>query len=235
LNRREMLYTAGAAALAGSALGSVVEAQIPGAQAAYKEGRYTLPPLPYAYDALEPHIDELTMSLHHGKHHASYVAGLNNALAEMARARKEDDFALVKHWEREAAFHGSGHFLHTIFWENMSPKGGGKPTGTLAKALDAGFGSFDAFRRHFSAASNAVEGSGWGLLVYEPIAGHLRILQAEKHQNLTQWGVLPLLVLDVWEHAYYLKYQNRRPDYISAWWNVVNWPDVERRYSAARR
>lgn len=202
---------------------------------AFRGGEYVLPPLPYAYNALEPHIDEQTMRLHHDRHHAAYVAGLNKAVSELAAARKSGDFALVKHWEREAAFHGSGHILHCIFWENMAPNTGGEPTGDLASAISEEFGDFAAFKRQFSAASVAVEGSGWGLLVYDPFSARLRILQAEKHQDLTMWGAVPLLVLDVWEHAYYLKYQNRRADYVSAWWNLVNWADVGRRLTAARR
>ncbi|HEX6972006.1 MAG TPA: superoxide dismutase [Limnochordia bacterium] len=195
---------------------------------------HQLPPLPYAYNALEPHIDEQTMRLHHDIHHKGYVDGLNNAEAKLAEAREKGDFALVKHWEREAAFHGSGHFLHTIFWENMGPNAGGTPSGAIAQQIQKDFGSFDAFKKHFSAAAAAVEGSGWGILAWQPQAQKLEVLTAEKHQNLTQWGVVPLLVLDVWEHAYYLKYQNKRPAYIEAWWNVVNWADVNRRFEAAR-
>lgn len=198
--------------------------------------KYELPPLPYAYDALEPHIDEQTMRLHHDKHHLSYVNGLNTALEKLAAAREAGDFALVKHWSREAAFHGSGHLLHSIFWPNMAPAGSGpsEPQGDLAAQIAKDFGSFDAFKAHFTAAAGAVEGSGWALLVWEPNAGQLEVLTAEKHQNLTQWGVVPLLVLDVWEHAYYLKYQNNRGAYVNAWWNVVNWADVAERFAAAR-
>jgi Fe-Mn family superoxide dismutase len=199
--------------------------------------KYELPPLPYDYNALEPHIDEQTMRLHHDKHHLGYVNGLNKALEKLEEARAAGDFAMVKHWSREAAFHGSGHFLHSIFWPNMAPAGnggGGEPTGALAEQIVKDFGSFDNFKAQFTSASGAVEGSGWGLLVWEPNAGQLEVLQAEKHQNLTQWGVVPLLVLDVWEHAYYLKYQNARGSYVNAWWNVVNWADVAERFEAAR-
>lgn len=193
---------------------------------------HELPPLPYPYDALEPHIDAQTMRLHHDIHHKAYVDGLNNAEAKLAEARQKGDFALVKHWSREAAFHGSGHFLHSIFWENMSPRGGGEPSGELAEAIKRDFGSFENFQNQFLAAANAVEGSGWGILALQPTS-HLVILQAEKHQNLTQWGVTPLLVVDVWEHAYYLKYQNRRAEYTKAFMNVVNWEDVLKRYQRA--
>ncbi len=192
---------------------------------------HELPPLPYDYNALEPHIDEQTMRLHHDKHHLAYVNGLNNAESKLAEARQKNDYALVKHWEREAAFHGAGHFLHCIFWENMSPKGGGKPSGALLDALNARFGSFENFMAHFKAAGTAVEGSGWVLLVKNNMTKALDILTSEKHQNLTQWVVSPLLVCDVWEHAYYLKYQNNRAAYIEAFTNVINWTDVQKRFA----
>lgn len=190
---------------------------------------HQLPPLPYAYNALEPHIDEQTMKLHHDKHHLAYVNGLNTAETKLAEAREKGDFSLVKHWEREAAFHGAGHFLHTIFWENMKPNGGGKPSGELSDALASRFGSFDTFMKHFKAAGAAVEGSGWVLLVRNNMTKALDILTAEKHQNLTQWVVTPLLVCDVWEHAYYLKYQNNRAAYLDAFANVINWDDISAR------
>lgn len=190
---------------------------------------HELPPLPYAYNALEPYIDEQTMKLHHDKHHLAYVNGLNIAEARLADARERNDFALVKHWEREAAFHGAGHFLHSIFWENMSAHGG-LPSPELRKALDARFGSFEMFMAHFKAAGAAVEGSGWVLLVHNSLTKALDILTAEKHQNLTQWVVTPLLVCDVWEHAYYLKYQNNRAAYIEAFTKVINWIDVSKRF-----
>lgn len=196
---------------------------------------YTLPPLPYEYNALEPHIDTQTMHLHHDIHHAGYVKGFNTALQKLEEARKSGDFALVKHWEREAAFHGSGHILHSIFWTIMSPNGGGEPKGALADEIKKEFGGFDAFKKQFIAASNAVEGSGWGVLAYHRDLKALQILQAEKHQDLTVWGAVPLLVLDVWEHAYYLKYQNKRPDYVNAFFNVINWEEVGKRFDAARK
>ena len=197
---------------------------------------HELPPLPYAYDALEPYIDEQTMRLHHDIHHAGYVKGLNNAEAKLADARAAGDFALVKHWSREAAFHGSGHLLHSIFWPNMIAASEAKPApeGALAEAIKRDFGSFEAFKSQFVAASTAVEGSGWGILAYRPDDGALVILTAEKHQNLTQWGVVPLLVLDVWEHAYYLKYQNRRGEYVKNFFNIINWDDVAARLEKAR-
>lgn len=198
---------------------------------------YELPPLPYAYDALEPLIDERTMRLHHDKHHRGYVNGLNRALAMLAQARESGELGLIKHWSREAAFHGSGHFLHCIFWPNMAPPGSGGgdlPPGVLAAQIEQDFGSFAAFKTHFSKAAATVEGNGWGVLVWEPVGEMLQILQVESHHTLSQWGARPLLALDVWEHAYYLKYQNDRGAYIDAWWQVVNWADVAERLKAAR-
>jgi len=196
---------------------------------------YTLPPVPYAYDALEPYYDEQTVRLHHDKHHAGYVAGLNKAEEKLAAARASGDYALIKHWERELAFHGSGHILHTIFWANMTPGGGSQPSGDLATQMTKDFGSFDAFKAQFTAAAKAVEGSGWCVLGWAPALEKLVILQIEKHQDLTLWGVVPLLLVDVWEHAYYLKYQNRRAEWLSNWWNIVNWADVARRFAEARK
>lgn len=198
-------------------------------------GGHTLPPLPYSYDALEPYIDRRIMELHHDKHHKSYVEGLNKAEKEMQQARWSNNFELIKHWEREAAFNGAGHYLHTIFWKVMSPDGGGEPTGDLMNEIEQSFGSFDQFKAHFSEAANHVEGGGWAILVWSPRARRLEILQAEKHQNLSQWDVVPLLVLDVWEHAYYLQYENEKADYIDNWWNIVNWTEVENRFNKARQ
>jgi superoxide dismutase, Fe-Mn family len=192
---------------------------------------YTLPELPYAYNALEPHYDEQTVRIHHDMHHKAYVDGLNNAGTKLAEAREKGDFTLIKHWERELAFHGSGHILHTLFWENLRPNGGGEPEGSISERLKSDFGSYDSFKKQFSAAGAAVEGSGWALLCWNPMFEKLEILQAEKHQNLTQWGVAPLLILDVWEHAFYLKFQNRRAAFIDAFWNIVNWDMVEQRYN----
>lgn len=194
---------------------------------------YELPPLPYAYDALEPYYDEQTVRLHHDAHHKAYVDGLNNAEARLAEARLRGDYSLIKHWERELAFHGSGHILHTMFWENMSPNGGGPATGSVADQINKDFGDFDTFKKEFSAAAVAVEGSGWAILCWNPVFGKLVILQAEKHQDLTQWGVVPLLCVDVWEHAYYLAYQNRRAAFVEAWWHLVNWRDVNERFTRA--
>ncbi|MCH1624801.1 superoxide dismutase [Ferdinandcohnia quinoae] len=200
-----------------------------------KIGEHTLPPLPYNYDALEPYISEEIMKLHHDKHHKSYVEGLNKAEKMMQKARETGDFELIKHWEREAAFHGSGHYLHTIFWNVMSPEGGGMPSRYLLTQINKDFGSFDRFKKHFSEAANKVEGVGWAILVWAPRSGRLEILQAERHQFMTQWDTIPLLVLDVWEHAYYLQYKNRREEYVNNWWNIVNWKEVEHRFQQASK
>jgi len=197
-------------------------------------GGHTLPPLPYPYNALEPYIDERTMRIHHDRHHRAYVEGLNLAEKKLEEARRTGNFDLVKHWERELAFNGAGHYLHTLFWETMSPDGGGRPGGELATQITRDFGSLDAFRRQFSAAAEKVEGGGWAILVWSPRSRRLEILTAEKHQNLSQWDAVPLLPLDVWEHAYYLKHQNDRAAYIRDWWHVVNWPAVEKRFAKAR-
>lgn len=197
-------------------------------------GQHILPPLPYPYNALEPAIDEKTMRLHHDIHHQKYVDDLNKAEIALEQARKSGQFDLIKHWERELAFNGAGHYLHTLFWNIMSPEGGGKATGAIAAQIDRDFGSFDAFKQQFSQAAEKVEGGGWAILVWSPRSHRLEILQAEKHQNLSQWDVIPLLALDVWEHAYYLKYNAERAKYIAAWWDLVNWKHVNERFATAR-
>lgn len=196
-------------------------------------GGHTLPELSYPYHALEPYISEQIMRLHHDKHHRSYVNGLNKAELNLKKARENNDFSLIKHWSRELAFHGSGHYLHTIFWRNMSPNGGGEPQGILKQAIEDYFGSISTFKKQFSEAAKQVEGVGWAILVWSPIAKHLEILQTERHMLLTQWNTVPLLVLDVWEHAYYLQYKNDRSSYVDNWWNIVNWHDVEMRFEKA--
>lgn len=198
---------------------------------------YRLPDLPYAYSALEPYIDEQTMRLHHGKHHLAYVNGFNAALKKLEEARAKGDFGAVQSLSKLAAFHGSGHTMHSIFWTVMCPKEKSiePSSGALFEQITSDFGSLDAFKKHFSEAAKAVEGSGWAVLAWEPMGKRLLVLQAENHQKLTVQGSVPLLVLDVWEHAYYLKYQNNRAGYVDAWWNVVNWAEVEKRLSAARK
>jgi superoxide dismutase, Fe-Mn family len=193
---------------------------------------HSLPALPYDYNALEPHYDEQTVKIHHDIHHKGYVDGLNNAEAKLEEAKKNEDFVLIKHWEKELAFHGSGHILHTLFWENLAPNPE-KPTGAVMDQINKDFGDFETFKKLFSAATTSVEGSGWGILCWNPMFQKLVVLQAEKHQNLTQWGVIPLLIVDVWEHAYYLKYQNKRAAFVEAIWNIINWKVVNERYEKA--
>jgi len=198
---------------------------------------HELPPLPYDYAALEPHIDEQTMRIHHDKHHAAYVNGLNAAEAALEKARETGDFAAVQGLSRLVAFHGGGHANHTIFWLNLAPAGkggGGEPSGELMAQIKKDFGDFGKFKSHFSAAAGAVEGNGWGVLGWHPILGKLYIQTMMNQQMLTVLGTIPVVMLDVWEHAYYLKYQNRRPDYVAAWWNVVNWKDAEARFAKAK-
>ncbi len=239
--RRSFLKTAGGLAAAGAAFtGGLAVSQRAAAQAAQagQTTEHTLPPLPYDYDALEPVISAEIMTLHHDRHHAAYVRGLNAAEAALAEARATGDYALVDHWSRRAAFHGGGHYLHAMFWKVMAPPdngGGGEPTGELADKITEDFGSFANFKDHFSAAARTVEGSGWGLLHYRPEDDRLIVLQAENQQKLSPWGSTPILGIDVWEHAYYLDYKNDRGAYVEAWWDVVNWPHVAAHLEELRR
>ena len=197
-------------------------------------GSHTLPPLPYPYDALEPVIDAETMTIHHDRHHKKYVDDLNAAEFALEAARKQGDYRFVKYWENELAFNGSGHILHSVYWTVMTHPDTGRSTGKYtSKYIDWYFGGFDAFKAQFSSAAGAVEGSGWCVLGYNPAFFRLELLQCEKHQNLTQWGIIPILVCDVWEHAYYLKYKNLRADYVEGWWRLVNWIEVEERFIKA--
>ncbi len=192
---------------------------------------YTLPELPYDYAALEPHYSAEMLELHHDKHHAAYVAGANATLATMNEARDAGDYASIVGLERTLAFNVSGHSLHSIFWTNLSPHGGDKPEGELAAAVDEHFGSFDAFRAHMTHATVAVQGSGWGVLTWEPLGGRLIIEQVYDHQANVAQGAEPLLVIDAWEHAYYLQYRNDRASYVDAVWNVIDWSDVADRFA----
>ncbi len=206
-----------------------------GPQASVPIGGHKLPPLPYGYAALEPIIDRETLEIHHNKHHKAYVDGLNKAEIALMISRESGDYAYIKFWEKELAFNGAGHILHSIYWTIMAPlDAGGSPRCETQLMIDSYFGSLGAFKAQFSEAAKTVEGSGWGVLIYNLAFGRLEILQCEKHQNLTQWSGPPVLVCDVWEHAYYLKYQNRRPDYVDAWWRLVNWYEVERRVLLAK-
>ncbi|HUG53398.1 MAG TPA: superoxide dismutase [Vicinamibacteria bacterium] len=196
--------------------------------------RYVLPDLEYDHGALEPHISARIMELHHGKHHAAYVKKANETLETMDEARGKADFTRIASLEKALAFNLSGHVLHSVFWKNMMPKGGGRPAGALAEAINRDFGSFDGLKKQLTEVAGTVMGSGWGALVYEPMAGRLLTCQIYDHQsNLSQAG-MPLLVLDAWEHAYYLQYQAEKTKFFEAVWNVWNWEDVAERYEAAR-
>ncbi len=193
---------------------------------------YTLPELDYDYSALEPHISGEINEVHHSKHHATYVKGLNDALAKLEEARANDDHAAIFLNEKNLAFHLGGHLNHSIWWKNLSPNGGDKPVGELAAAMDDAFGSFDAFRAQFTAAANGLQGSGWAVLGYEPLRGALLTFQLYDQQANVPPGIVPLLQVDMWEHAYYLQYKNVKADYVKAFWNVVNWADVQDRFTA---
>ncbi|CAN5354152.1 superoxide dismutase [soil metagenome] len=195
---------------------------------------YTLPELAYDYSALAPSISGQIMELHHGKHHQAYVTGANAALAALAEARDKGDLANVNKLEKDLAFNLGGHVNHSIFWTNMSPDGGDKPTGDLASAIDDNFGSFDKFTAHFTAAAMGVQGSGWAALTWDSIGQNLLINQFFDQQSNFAAGTVPLLLLDVWEHAYYLDYKNVRADYVKAFWNIANWANVQERFSVAR-
>jgi Fe-Mn family superoxide dismutase len=200
---------------------------------------YELPPLPYAFDALEPHIDAQTMQIHHDKHHATYVTKLNDALKDHPDLQNKELPELLRGISdvpeaiRGAVRnHGGGHANHSLFWEIMGPGGGGTPSGPLGKAIDEAFGSFDGFKEKLTTTATNLFGSGWGWLVVKD--GKLDVLGRPNQDSPYMDGLSPVLGIDVWEHAYYLKYQNRRPDYLSAWWNTVNWKAVEEQYRRAR-
>lgn len=200
--------------------------------------KYELPPLPYSYDALEPHIDEATMRIHHTKHHQAYTDGLNDSLAKInALSHKSyivgilSDMSSVPESSRDAInFHGGGYENHRMFWESMRPDGGGKPGGRLGDEIGVYFGSFEEFKKKFTEGTIAIQGSGWGWLVYNPTYSRLEFMTTPNQTSPWTMRRVPLLGLDVWEHAYYLKYQNRRSAYVESWWNLVNWAEIEERF-----
>ena len=196
--------------------------------------KYVLPDLPYDYDALEPHISARIMQLHHDKHHKTYVDGANAALEALEEAREKSDFARIAAVEHALAFNLSGHVLHSLFWRNLSPDGGGKPTGELASAIERDFGSFDGFKQQLTKAAGTCMGSGWGALAWDTLSGRLVTLQLHDHESQTAQGALPLMVIDAWEHAYYLQYQNEKAKFFDAVWNVWNWTDIAQRFERAR-
>lgn len=195
--------------------------------------KYVLPDLSYDYGALEPNISGRIMELHHDKHHLAYVNGANTAIDALAEAREKNDLTMVNKFQKDLAFNLAGHVNHTVFWRNMSPDGGDKPTGKLAAAIDNFFGSFDAFRAHFTASALGIQGSGWSILVWDILGQKLLIEQLYDHQGNLSVGSIPLLMLDMWEHAFYLDYQNVKPEYVKAFWNIVNWEDVQARFAEA--
>lgn len=195
---------------------------------------YTLPDLPYDYAALEPHISGRIMELHHDKHHATYVGGANTALEKLAEAREKDDLAAVNLHEKNLAFNLGGHVNHTVFWQNLSPDGGDKPVGELAAAIDEFFGSFEAFQKHFAANATGIQGSGWSILAWDSIGQKLVIVQLYDQQSNLALGLVPIVMLDMWEHAFYLDYVNVKADYVKAWWNIVSWADAGARFDRAK-
>ncbi|WP_019136942.1 superoxide dismutase [Cellulomonas massiliensis] len=195
---------------------------------------YTLPDLPYDYAALEPHISGRIMELHHDKHHATYVGGANTALEKLAEAREKDDLAAVNLHEKNLAFNLGGHVNHTVFWQNLSPDGGDKPVGELAAAIDEFFGSFEAFQKHFAANATGIQGSGWSILAWDSVGQKLVIVQLYDQQSNLALGLVPIVMLDMWEHAFYLDYVNVKADYVKAWWNIVSWADAGARFDRAK-
>lgn len=197
------------------------------------KNEFILNPLPYDYNALEPHMDAETLHLHHDFHHAGYVKGLNKDYAKIKEALDKKDLDTVDYWIKKSSFHGSGHILHTIFWTNLSAKGGGEPKGELMKYIDKQYGGFDRFKQLLSTAAINVDGSGWGIVAYQPFTDQVIVFQCENHEKLTQWGAIPLLIIDVWEHAYYLKYKNKRADFVNAIFNIIDWDNVAMRLDYA--
>jgi superoxide dismutase, Fe-Mn family len=197
--------------------------------------KYSLPPLSYDYGALEPHLSGEILELHYNKHHATYVKGANEALDKLADARQHEEFGEIGQLEKNLAFHLSGHVLHSLLWKNMSPEGGGTPNGTLGGAIDRNFGSFDAFKAQLTSAAESVQGSGWGALSWEPLGKRLVVEQVYDHQGNVGNGTLPILVVDMWEHAYYLQYQNRKKEWLEGFWELVNWSDVAGRLEKVQR
>ena len=196
---------------------------------------YSLPELPYDYAALEPYISGEIMELHHDKHHATYVKGINTAVDQLSEMRDKEEFTFLGTLEKNLAFHLGGHVNHSVFWTNMSPDGGDKPVGDLAARIDADFGSFDKFRAQFEANALGVQGSGWSVLTWDMVAQKLYIVQHFDHQGNVPICMVPLLMLDMWEHSYYLQYKNDKATFVKQWWNIVNWADVQARFEKASK
>jgi len=236
ISRRDAMKGIGAGAVAlamgGGPAGLAAAAE---KQALPQPAPYALAPLPYPVNALQPHVDGRIVSIHHDKHHAGYVKGLNDTLAKLEAARKANDFAQVRALERDLAFNGSGVVLHELYWSSMCPGGSGDPEGMLREAIERDFGTMDAFRKQFAAVATQVQGSGWAALVYEPAGRRLLVLEIGDHQNGTIWGCTPLMVCDVWEHAYYLQYENRRAEYVDSFIKLIDWQSTGDRFDAALR
>jgi len=234
LNRRDVMAAlgVGAAALSVAALGGRAAAA---EAAAEPPAVYELPKLPYAYDALAPTLSEKIVQIHHDRHHAAAVRGANVALTALAKARESGDMAQVRALSRDLAFNASSHALHSLYWLSMKPGPAAEPSGALREAIDRDFGSLARLQAQFTAAAKAVDGSGWTALVFEPIAKRLLVLEVENHDKLTIWGVTPLMVCDVWEHAYYLQYENNRPKYVDAFWTIIDWPGTAQRFAACTK
>jgi len=196
---------------------------------------YTLPELAYDYGALEPHLSARILELHHDKHHKAYVDGANKVLERLQEVRATGDYGSINQLEKNLAFHLSGHILHSLFWKNLTPDSPAKPEGELAAAIDEYLGSFDQFRSQLTEAANNVQGSGWAALSWEPVGQRLIVEQVYDHQGNVGQGGPPLLVLDMWEHAYYLQYENRKAEWVDAYWHLVDWDDVADRFQKARQ
>lgn len=196
---------------------------------------YSLPDLPYGYDALEPHVSRELLELHHDAHHAAYVKGANATLEKLEEARRERQFQHIGQLAKDLAFNVAGHVLHSLLWKNMTPGSNGAPSGELAKTLDRDFGGCAAFKEQLTAAAAAVQGSGWGALSWEPLGGHLLVEQVYDHQGNTGNATVPILVVDMWEHAYYLQFKNKKAAWLDAFWQLVNWSDVAERLAKVRK
>lgn len=195
--------------------------------------KYVLPELAFDYNALEPHVSARIMELHHGKHHAAYVSNANRTLAQLEEARAKEDYDRIAYLERALAFNLSGHVLHSVFWQCLKPNGGGQPEGRLARQIDLDFGSIGAFKKQLNAVAGSIMGSGWAALVWEPVARRLLVSQIYDHQSNTAQAGVPLLVVDAWEHAYYLQYENRKAEFFEALWNLWDWANIGARFEAS--
>jgi superoxide dismutase, Fe-Mn family len=196
-------------------------------------GNFVLQPLPYRIDFLEPYMDSETVNLHHTFHHGGAVKGANKDRQMIKKGLDDGNLETVDYWTKKLAYHFSSHALHTIFWTNLTNKKT-DPSGDLLKAIEAGFGSYPKLKEYLASTSNNLDGNGWGILAYQPYSKSLAVIQCENHEKLVQWGAVPLLVIDVWEHAYYLKYKNKRRDFVDALFNVINWENVAERYRIAQ-